>query len=268
MSVNSGYLLPGAELLRGKASGFFETYKGVIETPSGKVSAYVKLLHKKALANELICTVLGRAAGLPIPPGYLVEVKRDDYPDSEYLKAQNLEFTIAYASEDLNSPSLARRFDISDEEAFNVLLAGWDSWEPALLFDEWVANADRHPGNLLVRTLSDVWLIDHTHAFRGPNWYHSDLKPTSYSKNIIAEHVERTLTLPKRQRLLKTLEHLTVEFKSLTVPDLVQKSCATSFLSVGDIEALSTFLVERVTSLPVLVSKHIGIPKLPGFGEA
>lgn len=261
MVIKGGYLLPGAELLRGEESGFFETYKGVIETADGKIRAYVKLLPQKALANELVCAVLGKAAGLPVPEGYLVEVSLDDYRDSPFLTSQKLARAIAFASADLNSPSLARQFGADDEEAFNSLLANWKRWEEALLFDEWVANADRHPGNFLVKGPDDVWLIDHSHAFRGPNWYVMDLVPDARTTNLIAHYAAKTLNLPERRQLLDTMDHLSAEYERLAVSQLVDESRASHFLSDSDVNAMRIFLAERVKALPVLVSKHVGIPR-------
>ena len=58
MPLGKGFLLPGGTMLQGNESGFFETYKGIIETPNGKVRAYVKLLGPKALANEILSYLL------------------------------------------------------------------------------------------------------------------------------------------------------------------------------------------------------------------
>jgi hypothetical protein len=263
MTISGGYLLPGATLLRDQDSGFFETYKGIIETDVGKTSAYVKLLSPKALANELVCTVLGKAAGLPVPDGYLVEVSVEDYPNSPFLVGQKLAHTLAYGSAALDAPSLARQFGRDDSHAFSSLLTTWSRWKAALLFDEWVSNADRHPGNFLVKGPDDVWLIDHSHAFRGPNWYITDLVPHASTKNLIAEHANRTLKLPERSQLLETADHVAAEYESLDIPGIVAASRAASLLGEGDLQAMQDFLISRVKALPQLVAKHIGIPRFP-----
>ena len=260
MPINSGYLLPGAELLRDRESGFFETYKGVVETETGKVKAYVKLLHNKALAGELVCTVLGQAAKLPVPNGYLIEVHQEDYPDSLFLKSQRLESTVAFGSEELMAPNLARRFMDDDKGAFDFLLESWIGWQEAMLFDEWIANADRHPGNFIVNGPNDVWLIDHSHAFRGPSWGVYDLNPGVYTENLIARHAERRMSLPERHKLLTKLTKVGADYEQLTVSALVDESRAVHFLSEADMEALRKFLTKRVRQLPKLISKRVGIP--------
>lgn len=260
MPINSGYFLPGGELLVGRESGFFETYKGIVETSTGKVQAYVKMLHKRALAGELVCTVLAQAAGLPVPNGYLIEVRQEDYPESSFLKTQGLKSTIAFGSEELNAPSLSRRYESSDEAAFDYLFDTWQRWQEAMLFDEWVANSDRHPGNFIVNGPNDVWLIDHSHAFRGPNWDANDLRAVAYTKNLIATHAERRMTLPDRHNLLTKLTKIGVGYQELTVSSIVDESKALYFLSENDLQALRSFLELRVKELPKLVARHVGIP--------
>jgi hypothetical protein len=267
MAIHGGYLLPGAALLQGDDTGFFETYKGVVETETGKAAAYVKLLPKKALANELVCTVLGQAAGLPVPDGYLVQVSVDDYPDSLFLCSQKLTHTLAYGSVDLDSPSLARKFG-ADNVAFDTLISDWPRWNEALLFDEWVSNGDRHPGNFLVRSPNDVWLIDHSHAFRGPNWYLMDLVPHSPTRNLIAEHAERVLKLPERKQLLDYADQLTAEYESLALSHIMDESRAAYLLSEPDLSAMQNFLARRLKLLPGFIARRVGIPRFPTMAGA
>lgn len=267
MAIQGGYLLPGASLLQGNDTGFFETYKGIIETDTGKSAAYVKLLPNKALANELVCTVLGQAAGLPVPDGFLVQVSIDDYPDSLFLLDQKLTHTLAYGSVDLNSPSLARKFS-ADNVAFDTLISGWSRWNEALLFDEWVSNGDRHPGNFLMRSPDDVWLIDHSHAFRGPNWYLMDLVPHRATRNLIAEHAARLLKLPERKQLLDSADRITAEYELLGLSQILDESRVAHLLSEPDIYAMQNFLVGRLKLLAELVAKHVGIPRFPAMAGA
>ena len=67
MQIGLGHLLPGGTRLTGDETGVNETYRGAVETASDKRLAYVKLLPAKQLVNELVCLVLGRSIGLPIP---------------------------------------------------------------------------------------------------------------------------------------------------------------------------------------------------------
>lgn len=263
MPIGTGYLLAGGARLNGIESGFFETYKGIVETQTGKIKAYVKFLHPKAVANEIICTAVGQAAGLPIPNGFIVKASRSDYPESEYLRNLGQPEAIVYASEDVRGASLARQCGPDDEVAYDVLLANWKRWEEAMLFDEWVANTDRHPGNLIIKSANDVWLIDHSHAFIGANWHRNDLKSASRTKNLIAKHANRTLSSEKRQRLLANIQAITGRYQGVNIPSLIEESRAYRFLDDADGCAVREFLVERVKSLAALIANHVGMPELP-----
>lgn len=226
MPLETAHLLPGASLLEGNETGFFETYRGVIETPTGKVSAYVKLVGNTTLANEIVSTLLGRGAGLPIPKGYLVQVLAQDYPDSNFLKGQRLQSTIAYGSSNANALSFTRQFRITndDEEAetFAQLFPLWSNWRDAVVFDEWIGNCDRNAGNLLMGADNEVWLIDHSHAFTGPNWQGHMLRSEIYTKNRIAEHVKRCVTTQEKSTLGKHVNNLAIRFKQLQVEELIE----------------------------------------------
>lgn len=266
LTLGTGYLLPGAVLLSGADSGFFETYQGIVETPGGKTRAYVKLLGKKALINELVSMLLGRASGLPIPDGLLVTVSAKDYPDSPFLHSQGLQSTIAYGSVSADAPSLARRYSVEndddEEDAFNALLATWDGWQEAAVFDEWIANGDRHSGNLLLGAKNVIWLIDHSHAFKGPNWHFNDLRPSTYTKNQLAAHVERVMTQSQKYQFKKLINSQISTYKNIPTDEVIDGSKASAFLSTEDVDALSRFISERLDKLPDLLASHIGMPSL------
>jgi hypothetical protein len=118
-------LLPGAALLPEDQKGLNETYRGPIETAAGKTFAYVKLLDVKELINELVSSVLGRTLGLPIPPGYIVLVSRDDYPESEFLLTQEQDKALAFGVEAIGHPDLKRRVRIEGESVMRELVQTW-----------------------------------------------------------------------------------------------------------------------------------------------
>ncbi|WP_332852674.1 HipA family kinase [Duganella sp. S19_KUP01_CR8] len=266
MSLETAYLLPGAYLLKGDETGFFETYRGVIETPTGKVSAYVKLVGNTTLANEVVSTLLGRGAGLPIPKGYFVHVSAQDYPESKFLKGQRLLSTIAYGSTNANALSFTRQFHIINDDdeadAFVRLFPLWPTWRDAVVFDEWIANCDRNVGNLLIGADNEVWLIDHSHAFTGPNWQGCMLRSGAYTKNRVAEHVGRCVTIKEKYSLGKHVNNLAGKFKQLQVSEIIDASGVNHLLSDVDVQALKRFLSERIELLPAKIANHVDIPNL------
>ena len=174
--IQLGHFLPGGTpLVDGK--GVNETYIGMIEVGPQRLRAYVKLMPDRQLVNELLASVLGRLVGLPVPRGFLVLVQRSDYPSSSYLLQNGFDAASAFAVEELPHRALDRRADLASAEARKALLCAWSKWPEAACFDDWIANADRHPGNLLVGGPGEVWLIDHSHAFTGDKWPRPDLCP-------------------------------------------------------------------------------------------
>jgi hypothetical protein len=100
------------------------------------------------VANELLCGTLGRAIGLPIPPGFLVE------HDGEVWHV-SLNFNLA--SESL-PPVNAATFVAAHPE----LAAG------IIVLDEWVLNGDRHSKNMAhYEATGKAIIFDHSHAFLG-----------------------------------------------------------------------------------------------------
>ena len=101
------------------------------------------------VANEYICARLGSIIGLPMPPGVLVHSEKSE----------------------LGFVSL--RFGRKGEKPPPADAEGMASSEPklasgAIAFDCWIANVDRHNGNLAYESqLVPVTLFDHSHALFG-----------------------------------------------------------------------------------------------------
>jgi len=269
MALDTGYLLPSAHRI---TDGFFETYKGVVElTNGGKCEAYVKLLGPKALANEIICTLLGQSAKLPIPKGYLVHVSAADYPDSQFLKGNRYKEIIAYGSESANAISFTRHFKLQDAEdeaqAYKEIFPKWSGWRDTVIFDEWLANDDRNPGNLLLGANKEIWLIDHTHAFRGPQWSRDGLTPNAYTHNRVAKHAERLLSRTEKNELGQYVHKLAATLRSLEIPEIIDRANAGELIDADDAAALKDFLTKRIDQLPGRISQHIDIKDMFSDGQ-
>lgn len=255
-------LLPGGALLSEEEKGRNETYRGAIETASGKTFAYVKLLDTKQLINELVSSVLGRTLGLPIPPGFVVLVNREDYPESEFLVSQGLDRALAFGVESIGHPDLKRRIRIEGDSVVEELLRTWTGWCEAMTFDEWIANKDRNQGNLLLGAPGEVWLIDHGHAFTGPNWQAEDLDPTVAVGNEIARVIAPNLALPERHRALRRATELTEECRDIDVGDVLKEGFVAAFGTEEEIAALGNFIMKRVNELVRLIAARVGLPVL------
>jgi hypothetical protein len=159
--------------VRVRTGNICPTWKGAVQIESGtSTEAYLKALPQNQLLAEVLCALLGLAAGLPMPPPYLVEDQGGflaSEPDANG-------YTVFFGSGALEFPSFAHYLakEIPSEEtraqAVLTLLATWKHFHAAIAFDEWIANADRHMGNLLYGVADGFTLIDHSHALGGPDW--------------------------------------------------------------------------------------------------
>lgn len=130
----------------------------------------VKRLSAQALAAEVFCAVLGRARELPIPEPLLVKDQSSG--------------TFMFGSVFAEYPNLLQAFNIvpdsisaADERVIAGHVRRWTKLAPAVAFDEWIKNLDRHLRNLLWDGFDRFLLIDHEHSLglhhrqrRDENW--------------------------------------------------------------------------------------------------
>lgn len=254
-------IVPGAVPVESSEQGVNETFVGLIQTASDQLRAYIKVLDARQLVNELICSTLGRSVGLPIPEGFLARASASDLPESGILAIHGGEALI-FACADVGRPSLKRRLSESGAGILASLFSTWKQWDAATIFDEWIANPDRHAGNLLIGGPDQVWLIDHGHALTGPRWTAQDLIPERVVRNQIADSFFPNLTLPERIAMRAKAGELSGVFGLVSTESTLAACCAAQLLSPRDLEAVRIFVGERVGKLFDLVSSRLGIPNM------
>lgn len=146
--IRLGLLLPGG---RPVGEGIRHAQRAPVMTARGETVAIVKELPLPELPIEMFCALLGRELNLPVPEPLLVV-----NPAGSALMSGSVD--MGYPS--LHQPALAPHLAL-----LAILLQQWPSLIPAACFDEWIANPDRHGGNLLFDG-RDFWLIDHGLALR------------------------------------------------------------------------------------------------------
>ena len=262
--IELGYALPGATLLTDD-KGINETYRGLIEVGSARLSAYIKLLPDRQLVNELFASVLGRVAGLPIPRGFLVEVRRSDYPSSPLMIARGLTVMPAFAVETVACQSALRRLDLQSPHGLAVEIAAklWPHWYAAAAFDDWIANADRHPGNLLVGAPGEAWLIDHSHAFTGDKWQPMNLQPDVVTGNQLGQTMALWLNASEKALAMQACHAAVQRFSSVDTGHATRLAHVVTQLSAPDLEALTKFMAARVISIVARIGSILGLPSLP-----
>lgn len=262
-AIQFGNVVPVAHLLAQDDRGVNETHLGFVDLPNGRYRAYIKVLVGRQLVNELFATTLGRALGLAIPQGCLVRARPSDLPESPLLAVQSAE-VLLFASLETAVPDLKRRMKAEGPTAIASLFTHWLDWTSCMTFDEWIANIDRHPGNILFGGPGEIWLIDHSHCFTGPQWNPPDLVANGAWRNQIAENRIPTLTLPERMEARRRVAGMIPKLSSLDCSSVLAASHAGDLLPPAEAAALQSFVSSRVSHLSDILSKRLGIPNLGG----
>jgi len=259
LKVNLATVLPGAKPF--KENNVNDTFSGQILTDRGDVrGAIIKDINIRELANELIAGVLARAIGLPIPDFFLAVVKGADL---EIKKGPVLSDgnRLVFASADVKVPNLSYRIKSTFPNHCQILgeLIDWRQLGSLYAFDAWVANVDRHPGNLLLGGQGEIWLIDHGYCLSGPNWAAIDLVPNIAYRNRLSEWLTGCLTPSQRNSRISEADDLMATAKTIDLAELPENSHAVDFLSDADLKAAQDFLSERINYIPQEAGRALGL---------
>jgi hypothetical protein len=266
--VEFGHFLPGGQRLPAGIKGVNETYRGWIEVDSVRLQAYVKFLHPWEIFNEALGSILCQLVGLPTPRSFLVVVDRNDYPSSAvFLQTQSTK-ALAFASLAMTAQALSRHVSVKALPALRLLVEEWLEWPDVLLFDQWIANPDRHTGNVLIGAPGEFYLIDHGLCFYRRNWMPEQILAAVplVTARLWTDFLQNTVSLQKRidaqQRIYAaSAKQLDVDLTSAAV-----LTKAHQLIPPGNLAALVSFLEMRRTAAAQVTCSVIGVPGLP-FGE-
>lgn len=258
--ILNGHFLPGGVPLT-LDKGVNETYRGVIEVGGSRIVAYVKFAPARQLVNELFASALGQLAGVKVPRSFLVKVSLADYPASPFLQAIGTD-ALAFASEEVGRGTVLRRVSVSSAPALAAFFRTWKQWPDAASFDDWIANADRHPGNMLIGSAGEVWLIDHSHAFTGPVWAAADLDPSVSTKNQLCQVACGCISMTERLGAYTASLLAAGIFENVKVADAAIAAHIAHHLVAGDANSLTNFATVRPSDVPDRISAHLGLPSL------
>jgi hypothetical protein len=176
--VQFGTVLAGAERFSFN-NNVNAVYRGMVRCRDGSmVMAFLKDIPLRQFANELLAAVIGLRLGLPIPRPIVALVSPDVIPAIHNPLAATEDF-IVFGSADAGSRPILQVLRDAGAAAAEIFerLSKWSQLGELYGFDTWIANVDRHRGNLLFGGRDEVWLIDHGHSFTGPDWTAGDLAP-------------------------------------------------------------------------------------------
>ena len=236
-------VLPGAVFAK---TGVNDTYTGLVLKADGtQRHCYIKDLDRTQLANELLVSVLATTLGLPTPEIFLGLASGSDFPATKgplFVTGKRLVFVSA----DVGAPNLAHQLMISPNgpsaKALLATILSWPELGRLYAFDAWVANIDRHEGNLLLGGAGKVWLIDHGHCIIGPNWDVSHLLPQGLFANRLGDWATSQLSDTQRTERAKEALAFSAVIAALDVPVAAQDSLVSQIIPSDLVDAVKGFL--------------------------
>lgn len=259
-----GHFLPGGVLLPTGVRGVSETYRGLIEVDEDRIGAYVKLLHPWELFNEALGSVLCQLVGLPTPKSYLVLVEREDYPQSPQLIETNAPRALAFASHAMPMQTLGRHVGLQTPGALRELVSHWREWPDVLVFDQWIANPDRHSGNLLVGGPGEIYLIDHGLSFYRRNWSPAQIEAavSLVTTKLWTDILQGVVTLPERIAATGRTQSAAVRYSKVDSEAAMVTTKVCQFLTPEHKRALAQVLHKRCAASAGVICNVMGIPGL------
>ncbi len=261
-TVEFATVLPGAVIF--KEGNINETYRGlVLRADLSTANAILKDVAPKEMANELVSFVLARHLSLPIPDLLLAQVEPAHLPVAKGPLTRDGR-RLVLASVDVNVPSITFRYtnEIPGRARLLGAITAWSPLGRLYGFDSWIANVDRHPGNLLFGSGAEAWLIDHGHAFTGPGWIGAELDPAGTYRHRLAEWLTSHLTVDGREMRARQAAALEADLKLVDIDEAISAAHADRLLTSDDLGALRSFLVARVTEVARFASAALGSPVL------
>lgn len=212
-----------------------------VHVGDGLADAYVKPIPLYQIVREVLCALIAQAVGLPVlrPGVVLVE-------DTALRDHGRLAFgTLAADTRQLQG--------LRDDTVLRNQLARWQYLPLAIAFDEWIANADRTPRNLLFRGASDFVLIDHGEAMP------PDLKPDEVSTaNLLARLAYSDVSRDEELAAVRRVQHAATVFSRVDMAAIENASLAGSWDPDAMLPECCRLLSDRLPNLPDLIAQRFG----------
>ncbi|MFG1399571.1 HipA family kinase [Roseixanthobacter pseudopolyaromaticivorans] len=245
-----------------------DTYQGQILTRNKELkTAILKDLAPKELANEIMAASLASALDLPVPPAF-IGITEPGNPCATRTIMQDGR-GLMFVSVNVNSPSVASLVKRpTDQETLKLLrpiveLLAKESWLGNLYgFDAWIANVDRHVGNVLFATGANIWIIDHGRCFTGPAWTKADLVAAGTYTHRLREWVTLFLSAAERKRLANEAAALPIRLCGVDVREAGTKNSVVNLIGASDFEALISFLTDRIPFVPRAAGDALDEPRI------
>ena len=135
-------------------------------------------------------------------------------------------------------------------------LPRWRHLALAIAFDEWIANDDRTPSNLLFRGASEFVLIDHGDAIP------SGLAPDGASTtNLLARLAYSDVSRDEELAAVRRVQQAATAFSRVDMAAIENASLAGSWDPDAMLQECCRLLTDRLPNLPDLIARRFGDPQ-------
>lgn len=253
--VKLARVLPGAKLI--DIDSINKVYRGQVLLADGTVEhAYIKDLDSWELASETMAAAICIQLELPTPSPFLAACTHGLL---ELTKAPvNTDNSrVMFASVDAQCPHVAFRYKAApQEEKEGVIrkIAEWSEMAGLYYFDSWLANIDRHAGNLLLGALGQVWMIDHGLCFGGPDWSQGKLVKDQIYRNKIREWLSPRLRGDEKILVEQQAASFLERLKAINLHSTAKQNFVGAIIDENSVNELVNFLDQRIEEVTRIVS--------------
>lgn len=248
------------------SAGVNDVYKGFAILPDRRtpVPVYLKIFPKasssQSIYNEVTAHHLAVQCGIPSPFTFPCECPVSLLSENKRALVARLEGSqsvFGVASIDVCYKQLGQASRISDALINDLLY--WDSCAKVAVFDELIANQDRHMSNMIRIGRHNYRVIDHEKMIFDDSWFVNasplEYKGRNSSANALARTIANCTDELLRQKMKRTANEFLREIV-LHPPSISEGLERVCHAPAGVTERLISMLNERRTHLPRLIQMY------------
>ena len=239
------FVHPYGPLQRLPSDSTHQVFFGMVQ--NDKVShVVVKACSGSELLREVLCNRLANSLEVPVPKPFIVDTR-----GGEWQIAEDYAFATALQGHYKVQPRI-----LSDGRTSRESLMAWPHLNAAILFDEWVANLDRHSRNILLGGRNKLLLIDHENSL--PREY----SPYAPTINFFASHLasQHSGGLTSPSNLAQVVLSAAEPFLKFDLDELEISSLPGDWTPREELDFCLDFLRSRQACLPELILGQFEAP--------
>jgi hypothetical protein len=208
---------------------------------------------------EAIVAAVGKPIDMNIPEPNIARVDRNRLPTHSKWHGEGE--MIGFVSMNAGQRSISFARLVNDEDYLTV--SRWKDMVVTAAFDEWLANTDRNPGNIIYDAATDTyWLIDHGRALTGTYfnvWGIDDQKIKV--NNLLIDRWPHKGDEHHTTQFIETSKKLLKKGELLDLSELLNDKVIADIDKDIDIQEIVDFIRDRLIETTDLICEKIKCPQ-------